>query len=366
MIELVVNGVPYTDFVAAKVTVSLETMANDFEFSASAVTGFPPFKRGDPIVVTVDSTRVLTGYIDEVNGADQEGSHIVTYSGRDKTGDFIDSTIDQIPDLNANGTLTLKRIIEIAIENIGGDIVVVDNVNPKPFNVAEDAIRPEIGQKAAEFAAIYSRKRQALLTSNGAGDIVITQSSPSDSGATVQRLVNSSSNNIISQSWIIDGSKEFNKYIHRGQLDPAALNFGGSTDIVAAVDQGGRVTNSSIREGRQRVVVEEKSYSNEQLKDRAKWSNQLAKSRATRFNCSVKGHQKPNGGLWDVNTLVQVNSDVADISRKMLLNTATFTQGEGQPTATSLEFVEKDGYTIDDLILSQKPIGDQNDAFSLG
>ena len=366
MIELVVKGVPYTDFVSAKAAVSLETLANDFEFSASAVTGFPPFKRGDSVVITVDGVKVLTGFIDEVNGADQNGSHVVTYSGRDRTGDFIDSTIDQISDLNPNDTLTLKRIIEIAIENTGGDILVVDNVDPEAFNVAEDSIRPEVGQNAVAFVSIYARKRQSLLTSNGDGNIEITQSSPTDSGAVVQRLVNSDSNNIISQSWVINGSKEFNKYIHRGQLDPGALNFGGSTDIAASVDQGGRVTNSEIRAGRQKVVVESESYSDEQLGDRAKWSKQLAKSRATRFNCSVKDHQKPRGGLWETNTLVQVNSDVADISRKMLVNTVTFTQGEGQPTATSLEFVEKDVYTIDDLILSQKPIGEQNNAFSLG
>ena len=80
----------------------------------------------------------------------------------------------------------------------------------------------------------------------------------------------------------------------------------------------------------------------------------------------MKDHEKPNGGLWEENTLVLINSDVADISRKMLINTITFSQQEGGSGQTaSLEFVERDVYTINEQILAQRKTGSQNDIFTL-
>lgn len=363
MIELIVNGDPFTDFVSARVTESLSTLANDFSFTASSVGDFPPLRQGDEVEAIVDGVTKLTGTIDEVNGRDQEGSHLVTYTGRDKTGDFLDSQINVIDEILASDTLTLKRIIEITIAHLKQTLTVEDDLNPTPFNSAEDIIAPQVGQNAFDFVAAYARKRQALLSSTPEGNILITQSSPTDSGAVVQRIQGADDNNIVGQNYAINASRRFNKHIHRGQLDPSALNFGGESSSSTVEDQGGEAIDSGARVGRQSVTVEAESYSSEQLKDRAKWAAQLAKAKATRFACTVNGHQKAKGGLWVSNTLVQVNSDVADITRKMLLDTVTFSQGEGQPTVTDLEFVERNVYTIDEKISSQKPTGDLSDAF---
>lgn len=367
MINLFVNGIPYTDFVSAKCSLSVSSVANDFSFVASAVKGFPPFRLDDGVSVSIDGEKKLTGHIDEVIGIDEEGTHTVTYSGRDKTGDLIDSQLFKFDDLKAGGDLTLKRIIEVVLANIQLDLKVIDNLNPAVFNPAEDLIDAKDGTGALGLILEYARKRQALISSDPDGNIVITQSSPVDSGVTLQRLVRGD-NNILSQSWNLDVKQEFNRYLLRGQLDPRALNFAGETDVTSIEEQGGTVTNPDSRVGRQRVIIEAKGYSDEQLRDRAKWSAQIAKSKATRFNCSVRGHQKPgNTGTWGENTLAQINSELADISRKMLIDTLTFSQGEGEPTITQLEFVEKDVFTINEKILSQRPVGNQNDVFgSLG
>ena len=111
------------------------------------------------------------------------------------------------------------------------------------------------------------------------------------------------------------------------------------------------------------VHVESESYSQGQLIDRAKWAKQQANANATIFTCVTPGHRNSADDLWSPNTLVQINSDVADISRKMLLNVVTFSEAEGQPTVSSLSFVEKDVYTIDEKTRSQRPVGGQNDVF---
>lgn len=359
MIELTVNGTPYTDFLSARVTLSLETMSNDFDFTASSVGTFPPFKQGDDIEVLVDREKVLTGTIDEVAGIEEEGNYKITYSGRDKTGDFVDSDIDIINDIRAE-SLTLKKLIETVIAHLGQSIEVIDNLVPEPFNLAEDFISPFPGENAFLFVSKYARKRQALLTSDADSNIVITQSSPVDSGDVVQSITGGDTNNIIGQSWGINASKVFNKYIYRGQFDLRAANFAGETDIATVVSQSAEIINTDVRIGRQRVIIEPIGYSSPELKNRAKWSSAITGAAAVRFVCAVKDHQRPTGGLWAINNLVQVNSDAADITRKMLVNTVTFTQADGSPTATTLEFVEQNAYTIDEI---SRAVGRQGDVF---
>lgn len=363
MIQIIANGVEYKDFIEASVTTSLESVANDFTFSASAVGDFPPLREGDAVQIKVNSILVLTGFIESINGQVQEGTHIVTYAGRDRTGDFIDSQLSVLDDIKASNALTLKVIIEKVLAHIGSDLKVVDALNPAPFNEAEDIIDPEVGSGALNFIAKYVKKRQAILSSTAEGDLLVTQSSPSDSSEVVQSLNPGNDNNVIQETWAINSNALFNRYIHQAQLNPRALNFAGDSVSQNVEDQKGASSNTTVRTGRQKVTVEPDSYSAEQLQNRALWTNQLSRAQATRYGCTVKGHETPTGGIWVVNTLVQINSAAADVNRKMLLSSATFTQGEGKPTLTALQFVEKDVYTINQQLLSQKPVGSLNDAF---
>ncbi len=362
MIELEVNGAQYTDFVSASVTLAVDTMANDFTFTASSVDDFSPFKDGDRVKCIVDGEQVLDGYIDGVDGNESEGSHLVMYSGRDRTQDFIDSDIDVINDIRASGELTLKGLIEIVIKHLGQDLLVIDEFEPPPFNAAEDIAAPKVGQKALEFVAFYAMKRQALLSSDKDGNILITQSSPAESGETL-KSDGDGNDNIISQSWSKKSKELFDTYINKGQLNPTALNLTPSPDIADVEEQGARVFQSGARKGRQRVTIEKKGYSNAQLEDRSKWSRQLAKSRATKFNCTVFGHSKVGGGVWRENELTLIISLAADITSYMLSNSVTFSESEGSPTVTSFEFVERDVYTIDSKIQSQKIAGILLNAF---
>jgi len=356
MITLVVNGTPYTRFVSATVNVRLSALCNDFSFVSSAVTGFPPLALDDDVQVLIDGQLACSGYIDRVNGGEADGSHLVTYQGRDYTGDLVSSQLDALPQLNPSDALTLKAVTEIVIAHLGLNLKVVDTVNPAPFNLAEDIVRADIGENAFDFLSKWAKKRQVLLSSTPSGDVLITQSAPTDSGAVLRRQQGQPSN-IVSQSFAVSKSERFRRYVVRGQLSPSALDYSGGYTSQDVEDQVGEATDRSVREGRQRVLVAGESYSDEQLTERAKWVKQLAKARGTTFSCTVKGHTNSAGDVWAVNTLALVLSDVADISRQMLLDSVSFMEGEGRQTVSALSFVERDVYTVDDKILAQKPAG---------
>lgn len=364
MIELAINGTPYTGFLSISTTRALSTLANDFTLTASSSGEYPALQEGDRAEVFVDGVLVCTGYIEDVSGTESEGNHTVTYSGRDNTADFLDSTLDQLDDIRASNSLTLKKLIELVLEHLGLNIPVIGAFSPPPFNEAEDIITPEVGQSAFDFIIQYARKRQALLTSTGKGEILITQSSPEDSDAVVQALNGANDNNVLSQNWSRRSSEKFRRYVRRGQADPRALNFTGGSDSKTVEDQSGITEDRNIRTGRQQVVVESGGYSSEQLADRSKWAKQQAEAAAVRFSCVVQGHTDTTGEVWDVNLLAQVNSTAADISRKMLIDSVTFSQGEGRATQSALQFVERDVYTISEQVLGQRPAGRLNDAFT--
>ena len=116
MIEFEVNGTPYKDFISASCKLSMKSVANEFTFTASAVNGFPPFKKGDEIQCIVDGESKLTGFVEKIKGNETDSNHTITYSGRDKTGDFIDSQLSKLDDIKASPSLTLKRIIELILK----------------------------------------------------------------------------------------------------------------------------------------------------------------------------------------------------------------------------------------------------------
>ena len=360
-INIEVNGTEYTNFTEAGVTIALDTLARDFSFSAAMPEGEKfPLKGGDACTVLVDGSTVLTGYIENVTGTYTAGQHSIVVSGRDKTADLIDSSIDVMDDIRA--PVTLKQIIEKVVSHIGADINVVDNANPEPFNKAEDIVSPQPGDNAFGFVEQYAQKRQVLLTGNANGDVVITNSESTPSDAVLQNAIADSTNNIIRASWSYMTGSLFNKYVQKGQLDPVALDFGESTGAAGVVSQESETTDSDIRAGRQMVVVADKGFSQAQLQTRAEWSKKVRQARSVAYSCEAQGFQNSAKNLWGVNTVVAVFDEFADIDRHLLLNSIQFIYGP-QGSRSLLGFVEADAYKLQ--LTEPRAVGVNQDAFIL-
>lgn len=358
MILVRVNGVEYDQYLSATVNISFETLANDFSFTATSNKGFPPFKKGDEVEMIVDGEKKCTGHIERVVGDFASKTHSITYSGRDNTADFIDSSIDVLGDLK---DLTLKQLIERMIDNIGSSLKVIDTVNPKVFNVAEDVIKCIPADNCFDKANEFAQKRQVFLTSDGDANIVIANSEPVDTGSLLQHKINAEGNNVLTASWSLSDESRFNRYSLRSQLDPVGLALVPSPDIATASNQnGGIILDNEIRAGRQFVATKAK-HSSEELKKRAEWTKKIRKARGNTYTATVKGYRNHQANLWDVNQIATVDDDFADISRKMMVGSLQFNYSESGST-TSLDFVEKDAY-----ILTQqepRPVGNQFNEFS--
>lgn len=346
--RLEVDGVQYTNFTAASCELRLDSLSNTFRFDAVAPNGQPlPFKGGEECKVIVDDETVLTGFI-EVVAVNYDGTnHTISVSGRDKTADLLDSTIDEIDDIRGDG-LTLKALIEKVIETLGLDIQVIDEVNPAPYNAAEDLAAPEPGDNAFQFIEKYTRKRQVLLTSNGDGNIVIAANSGQSAEGAVQHVIGAEDNNVMSSSFSYDTTGRFNAYKFSSGLNPVALNLAGDTDLASLVNQGAGVFDNDIRAGRQLIIISESPFSDGNCEDRAKWEADIRRARGLVYSATVPGFRVAGteGALWQINRIYQIVDDFVGKIEPMLCNSVTFTFDVGTGRNTTLGFVGEKAYTL--------------------
>ena len=344
-IELQVEGKRYTQFSSAVVGLRLDALSNTFDFQATSQDGNPlPFVGGESCKVIVDGEPVLSGFIEIVEVDYASDFHNISISGRDKTGDLLDSTLDSISDINA--PITMKQLVERIISELGLDIEVIDNANPEPFNQAEDIASPEPGQNAFSFLEQYSRKRQVLLSSNGDGNIVITKSSGEFVNSPLRHKIGSDENNIISGSVSYDTTGRYNLYKFTSALNPIALNFAGVVPISDVVDQKGQINDSGVRAGRQLILISEEAFSDSQNESRARWEANIRKSRGRVYSVVVDGFRGLAGSLWGTNTVVSVVDEFSGIDANMLINSVTFADNLDSGGTTTIGLVDRNAYTL--------------------
>lgn len=343
--ELEVNGIRYARFTTASAFISLDSIARGFSFTAVSIGGLPlPFKGGEPCRVIVDGFPVIDGFIEVVNVDYDSGSHTITIEGRSKTGDLVDSSLEG---KEINAPISLKKIIEDVISEIGLNIAVVDNTNIEDFNEAEDKLGPAIGENAFVFIERLARKRQVLLTSSSGSDIVITRSEPTQIEVKLQNILGSNNNNIISGAVSYDRTNRFRDYIVKSQQNTSSLAFSGNADLTDVVDQKGSALDTEVRPGRRLVMRAEKASSNDQAKERAIWEANIRRTRSQVYSVNLNGYRTQNGELWSTNKLVSITDEFADIDARMLINTIEFKFDTADGRTTALGFVDKDAYQVE-------------------
>lgn len=345
--KLEVSGVEYTDFTSLNAALHLDALANVFTFEAAAPNVSQlPFKGGELARVIVDGEPVLTGYIEIVGGGYDSQGHGITYQGRDRTGDFLDSMLDDIGDLVS--PISLKSIIETAIKNIGSNLKVIDNVNPPLFKEAQDIAAPEPGDNAFDFVEFLARQKQVLLSSNSDGDIVIEKVPGGDSNGALQNIQGAANNNIISADFTYDETERFGVYKFVSSLNPITLNKTNKTSISTIVSQKGSIIDTDIRIGRQFVAISESMFGDDDNGDRALWEANIRKARGRVWSGTVQGYRPgPNFDIWRPNRLVTIVDEFADINTKMLINTVNFSLDPQDGRLTTLTLIDQNAYTLE-------------------
>ena len=129
-ILLEVNGVRYDGWTEVTVSKSIENLCGSFDFSTTVKESAGlviqnDLKAQDEVKIFIDDTLILTGNIESLSISYSTSDHSIRVSGRDKTGDLIDSSIVQ---KNYKQTNFIKLATAILTDNGYSSIKILNKI----------------------------------------------------------------------------------------------------------------------------------------------------------------------------------------------------------------------------------------------
>lgn len=337
----------YEGFTSYSVKRSIEDLAGEFELGLASE-GFSgiPFQRGQEIQILIDKTPVLTGYIEDVSVTYDSDSHEIKIGGRDKIGDWVDTTIGTTVEFKP--PVTLEKIIEtiIKLTKATGVKIINKTSGIAPFT-KDEIVSGTIDETVLDFLEKYTRKRQILLSSDGLGNVVLTRSGQVDSKGSLFHYVESEEsqkqNNIKSGEIKYNDADRYYQYRVHSQGNPSADKT--NTKTTTIVNRVGIAYDDAVRKSRVLDLTNETSGSTQILAERAKYEANIRRIRSMSCSYDKEGHTvEQTGKPWEPNTLVKVVDEFFLLDSSLLIKSVEYSLDLGSGSETKIEVVHPDAY----------------------
>lgn len=340
--RLVIDGKAYGGWTRLEVQRGIEQIAGGFVLQLTS--RYPgadePMQMcaGLACQIYLGSDLLITGYIDDFETDDTDTSSSVRVSGRDKTGDLVDSS----------AIYKTGQWRNVRLEQIVADIA-------RPFGISV-AVAPgtdtgevfkryalEEGEKAFDAIDRASRLRAVLVTSTPDGNLLLTTASDVSSGIQLVEGVNLKKFNS-KHSW----KERHSEITLKGQVPGDDQEYG-----AAAAHLKASATDQEIDRYRPLVVIAEHGTSNKNLADRAAWEAKVRMGRGKRGGCTLVGWRTGKDGqegpLWRENTLVHVTSPRMYLDMELLIVACSYQLTE-QGKIIELTFARREAFELVDGI----------------
>ncbi len=324
-IVLRAGGNIYSGWTSVSVTRPLEAMSGSFDLELTYKyqndeeryrAFMKRIKEGSPCSVDIGDNRVITGYVDDWIPSYDEKQIIISVSGRDKTEDLVDCSIEYPSGQFVNQTLT--QIATTICKPFDIDVIVKTSVGA-PF----ERVQIEQGETPHELLTRLANQRGVLLTTDGYGNLVITRASKERAGFSLILGVN-----VKAARGRFSWRDRFSKFT----VKASGAAFG-SWDSNSASSVGGfkaTITDDEITRYRPMIIVNDEITTAEGASRRGQWERQRSISRSNSVEYTIRGWRNPNTGkLLDTNKIVPVKDEISDIDDDMLINGVMFIEGEG-------------------------------------
>lgn len=358
-ITLEVNGIPFTGFVdPISASCSVENLCGTFSFTTTQPKGNGflgdntfPIKKGDKCRVLINNISIVNGFVEEITVQYDAHNHTVSLEGRDKTCDIVDSTLDG--KITFHAPLDLVSITKQVLDYLGiNDIEVAANLEIKPFSQGE-IISSEVGQTAFEFIEYYAKKRHVLMTTDGNGNILFTQS-----GTQQLQTVLANSERILSKPIIksasvnLSDTRKFYKYVAYAQTNSAGMQIVNDFNQLPVDQEVSMISKPAYdtdikRTSRVYNFMSDTSHLDQQdLDTRAVWEANVRTANGFKYGVTVQGFIAPQDNLiWRPNQLVTVVDDLCNVNSVLLVSSVKYSYSMDSGSETSLELVNKDAFT---------------------
>lgn len=334
-----VNGQRFEGWKSASVKRSIEAISGSFDLSVTDEWGELAqrwrINAGDAVVVELEGTPVITGYVDKVSSKLSASSRDIAISGRDKAADLVDCSVPTKP--TQFRKQTLLQIAQKISEGLDLSFF-VDGLD-SPIT----AFCTHTGESIFEALERAARKKGMLLTSDGTGLVHFT--TPSGLLA-LSRL--QEGKNLLAVSTEVDASQRFSDYIVQGRQTPPA-DWDGKT----ALSVQAKARDVGVSRSRRLVLEVDGSATAAQAKERVQWEAAVRAARALKISATVQGWTDDTGSLWQTNRLISLRAPRAGVEGTFLIAGVQFSLSSSG-TTTILDLRRSDAFLTKEEISKKK------------
>jgi len=331
-VELLVNGKIYGGWKDVSITRSLNAISGSFSLSVtdrwSGQSEPWIVAPDDECVVRVNGESVISGYVFGVENSIDKSNRSISISGRDKTADLVDCSIDlKTTQLEKISLARLAKLLADPFKiSVTIDVKTGAPFNPFAFNQGETCF--EALERACKFKGF-------LLTGDGAGGVLITQP-----GTTRSTTILEQGKNILKAGSAFDHSDRFSNYKVKGQGN----KFNDEADAVFSSQIQATAKDLNVKRFRPMLLVAENLVTNELARTRAQWESTNRAAKAGKFKVEVQGWRQGDGTLWRPNQLIRVRASELALNDDLLAVTVQMNLNDKSGTTTEINLERKDAY----------------------
>lgn len=338
-VALLAEGKRYSGWKSIRVTRGIEGLAGSFALDVSdrwrGDQAPWPIVEGDACEVFIDAEKVINGYVDSRKISVSADSRSLSYIGRDRTQDLVDSSV-LILDSSTKGHKWTYRNIDIAAFTtaIAKQHGISVSVQPGLVLQKDPLLVAHPGETGFEAIKRATGSASVIVISDGDGGILITRAGTQRVTALVE------GGNIKTAEVDYNATERFFKYLLSSQPPGSDEANAESLRVQAeATDVDVRRTNRVL------VVRPDKGMNTATARRRADWEARMRAAKAVTVSITVQGWTMPSGALWPINAITHVSAPRAiGIEGDMLISQVEYSMGE-QGTITTLSLVRPDALT---------------------
>lgn len=372
-VSLYISDKKFSGWKSVSISRSLEAASGAFNLD---VVDYNPeiqkeykIRAGEECRVLIGNDTVITGYIDSAKASISSDSFGVSISGRDRTADLVDCSVSGKPEYRNKSLISIAREfckpfnIPVLSED-GQDAELSVRINPKAArSIAQKArrrkkqsgvfageniktFRSQPGETVLETLERVAKEKGVLITSTPNGELLFTRSGKNSSGATIRE-----GENLLGGDSEENHKDRFSDYIVNGQ-QPGVEGVGNRWSAFKS-----QTKDQAVKRYRPLIILAENAMGHSGAKRRATWEASVRAAKSFSTNLEVTEWRDDNGNLWEVNTLVKVESPSLRLDRELLITDVTFNLSDSGRT-TSLQLKRPDAYLLEsDIVLeNNEPI----------
>lgn len=325
-VVLKANGKIFSGWINAEVERSLKAVSGHFSIGLTdrwnGQTKEWTLYAGDECSIEIDGEKIISGIVDTVEADLASDTRHLSVTGRDRTGNLVDS--GSLAHQTQFKGQTLKQVVATLANPFGvsvSSLSVAANESIKVTALQYSETIWEIINRLAHYQGVL-----AYPDSNGG--IIF-----SDIATQVSTSIDEK--NVLEVNVKTDASQKFQKYI--------VVSHSGSTDDRVTTRRAIAIDNS-VKTPRTKIIVLSNNNENSGAQARANWELAMQTAKSFQANVTVVGWRNNKGNIWQINTLITLNAPTCGVTGNYLIESTRFILDQEKGMITQLVLVLPDAY----------------------